>query len=66
LIIRIILEEEYKLRSSLCSFLQLPVFHPSLVQIFFSTPCSQTTSVNVREQISHPCRTTGKLKLYIF
>jgi hypothetical protein len=44
----IILGEEFKLRSSsLCSFSNLLSLHPSLVQIFSSTLCSQTPSVYV-------------------
>jgi hypothetical protein len=63
LIILVILGEEYKLQSSsLCSFLQ-PILslHLSLVQIFSSVPCSQTPYV--RDQVSHPYRTTGKISI---
>jgi hypothetical protein len=48
LIIVIILDEEYKLRSSsLCSFPTLLSRHLSSVQIFTSTPCPQTPSAYV-------------------
>jgi hypothetical protein len=66
-IILIISDEEYKLwSSSLCSFIQSPVtLHLSSVQIFFSAPCSNTLSLcsclNVRDHVSHPYRTTGKI-----
>jgi len=44
-ITRTILGEEYKsFSSSLCSLLHSPVTCPSKVQIFSSTPCSQTPS----------------------
>jgi hypothetical protein len=41
----------------------------SLVQILFAAPCSQTCSVcicplNVRDQVSRPYRTTGKIILF--
>jgi hypothetical protein len=60
--------------SSLCSFLQPPVTSSLSVQIFSSAPWSQTPSVyvricsslNVRDQFSHPYRTTDKIMvLYI-
>jgi hypothetical protein len=45
-------------------FSNLLSLHPSLVQIF-SAPCSETPSVyyflNVRDQVSHPYRMTGKI-----
>jgi hypothetical protein len=45
-------------------FSTLPSPHPSSVQISSSAPCSQTPSV--RDQVSHPYRTTGKITvLYI-
>jgi uncharacterized membrane protein YcgQ (UPF0703/DUF1980 family) len=44
----------------------LPLLQVSLVQTFFSAPCSQTPSLNIRDQVSHPYRTTGKIVvLYI-
>jgi hypothetical protein len=50
--------EKYNLRSSLlCSFSNLLPFHPSSVQIYSSAPCS----LNVRDQVSHTCKTTGKI-----
>ena len=47
-----------------------PLPRPSSVQIFSSTPCSQTLSFlssrNVSDQFSHPYKTTGKIiVLYI-
>jgi hypothetical protein len=72
LIILITLGEEYKLwSSSLCSFLQPPVtssfFSPNiLLSILFSNTLSLCYSLNVRDQVSHPHRTTGKvIVLYI-
>jgi hypothetical protein len=62
LIILIIFYEGYKLwSSSLCSFLHLPSFHPSLVSAPFSNTLSLYSSLNVRDQVSHPHRTTGKI-----
>jgi hypothetical protein len=66
LIILIILGEQYKLWSStLCSFLQPPItsslFGP---HILLSTLFSNT--LNVRDQVSHQYKTTGKITvLYI-
>jgi hypothetical protein len=72
LIIIIILGEEYKLwRSSLCSFLQPPVtsslLGPNiLLSTLFSNALSLGSSLNVKDQVSHPYRTTGKnIVLYI-
>jgi hypothetical protein len=36
----------------------LLLFHPLSVQMFSTAPCS---SYNVRDQVSHPYKTTGKL-----
>jgi hypothetical protein len=71
LVILIILSEEYKLWSSLCSFLNLLSLDLSSVQIFSWTPCFQTSSVYVplsmsESQVSHPYKTTGTIRvLYI-
>jgi hypothetical protein len=60
----IIHSDEYKLRSSsLCSFLQPPItsslFSPTILlsTLFSNTLCS---SLNVKDQVSHPYRTAGK------
>jgi hypothetical protein len=72
LIILIILGEEYKLwNSSLCSFLQPPVtsslFGPNvLLNTLFSNTLSLCSSLNVRDQVSHLYRITGKvIVLYV-
>jgi hypothetical protein len=64
LIIVIILGEEYKSRiSSLCSFLYSPVtsslFSPNILSTLFSNTLSLYFSLNVRDQVLHPYRTTG-------
>jgi hypothetical protein len=67
LIILIILGDEYKSRcSSLCGFLHSPI--PSFLfgpNILFSTLFSNIqillSSLNVRDQVSHPYRTTVKI-----
>jgi len=51
-------------------FSSLPSLPPSYVKIYSSTPCSQTLSVYVlplvRQGVSHPYKTTGKIiVLYI-
>jgi hypothetical protein len=43
------------------AFSNLLLLHPSLVQIFSSTSRSQTPSINVREKVSQPYKTTGKI-----
>jgi hypothetical protein len=70
LIILIILGKGYKSRSSsLCSFLQPPItsvlFGPNiLLSTLFSDILSLRSSLNVRDQVSHPYRTTGKIIRY--
>jgi hypothetical protein len=67
LIILITLSEEYKSRSSsLCGFLHPLVtsalFGPNiLLSILFQNTLSLYSSLNVRDQVSHPYRTTGKM-----
>jgi hypothetical protein len=72
---QIILGEEYKLWTcSLYRFLQPPVtstlFGPDiLLSTLFSNTLSLCSSLNVRHQVSHPYRTTGKtiiLNILIF
>jgi hypothetical protein len=70
LIILIILAEDDKLWSSLCSYFQPPVtlslFGPNILSTLFWNTFSPCSSLNVREQVSHPYRTTGKIiVLYI-
>jgi hypothetical protein len=65
LIFLIILSEQYKLwSSSLSSFLQPPItsslFGPNIhLSTLFSNTLSLHSSLNVRDQVSHPHRTTG-------
>jgi hypothetical protein len=69
LIILIILSGAYMLRcSSLCSFLQPPVTSSPFGQnIVLNTLFSNTTSLcfshNVKDQVSHPYKTAGKIKI---
>jgi hypothetical protein len=71
LIALIMLDEEYKLQSLSVSFSCVLLFHPSLGQIF-SAPSTQTpvvlfSSLNVRDQVPHLYKTTGKfIMLCIF
>ena len=70
-ITRIILGEEYRSLSSLCSFLHYPDTSSLLGQntfcsILFSNTRSLRSSLNLSDQVSHPCKTTGKIiVLYI-
>jgi hypothetical protein len=67
LIILVILGKEYKLwSSSLCSFLQphvtSSIFGPHIfLNTLFSNTLKLCSSLNVRDQVSHPYRTTGKI-----
>jgi hypothetical protein len=69
LINRIIFGEQYRsLSSSLCSFLQSPVtsslLDPNiLLNTLFSNTLSLRSSFNVSDQVSHPYKTTGKIKI---
>jgi len=63
LITRTILGEQYRsLSTSVCSFLHSPVtsshFYPN---ILLSIVFSNTSSLNVSDQVSHPYKTTGKI-----
>ena len=66
-ITRTILGEEYRsLSSSLCSLLHSPVtsslLGPNiLLNTMFSNTLSFLSSSNVSNQVSHPCKTTGKI-----
>jgi hypothetical protein len=70
LLVLITLGEEYKsCSSSLCSFLHPPVtsslFGPNIfLSTLFSNTLSLFSSLNVRDQVSHPYRTTGKIIPY--
>jgi hypothetical protein len=74
LIILTVLGKDFKLwSSSLCSFLQPPLtssfFGPNiLLSILFSNTLSLCPSLNVRDQVSHPYKTTGKtvVSYYVF
>jgi hypothetical protein len=64
MIILIILGEQYKL--SLCSFPQPPItsylFCPNIpLSTLFSNTLSLCSSLNVKDQVSHPYKTTGKI-----
>ena len=67
LINRIMLGEEYRsLTSSLCSFLHSPpisyLLGPNiLLNTLFSNTISLRSALNVSDQVSHPCKTTGKI-----
>jgi hypothetical protein len=72
LICLIIFGEEYKLRSSsLCKFLHSPVtssfLGPNiLLRTLFSNTLSLCSYLNVKDQVSHPYKTTGRIMvLYI-
>jgi hypothetical protein len=61
-----ILGEEYKpCSSSLCSFLQPPVtsslLGPNILSTLFSNTINLCSSLNVRDKVSHPYKTTGKI-----
>jgi hypothetical protein len=70
LIYLIIFGEEYKvLSSSLCNFLHAPVtstlFGPnSLLRTLFSNTASLSSSLNMRDQVSHPYKTTGRIMVF--
>jgi hypothetical protein len=67
LITRIKFDDEYKsLSSSLCSLLHSPVasslLGPNiLLSTLFSNTLSLCTSLSVKDQVSHPHKTTGKI-----
>jgi hypothetical protein len=63
--------EEYRLwSSSLCSFLYDPsssLLGPDiLLNILFSETLSVCSSLKVRDQVSHPHSTTGKIYSFVF
>jgi hypothetical protein len=67
LITRIIFGDEYRsLSSLLCGLLQSPValclFGPNiLLSTLFSNTLSPCSSLSVRDQVSHPYKTTAKI-----
>src|SRR5215468_6003820 len=67
LITRIIFGDEYRsLSSSLCSLLHSPVASSRLgpnilLSTLFSNTLSLCSSLSVRDQVSHPYKTTGKI-----
>ena len=66
-ITRTILGEEYRsLSSSLCNLLHSPVTSSLLgpnifLSTLFSNTLSRRSSLSVSDQVSHPCKTTGKI-----
>jgi hypothetical protein len=64
--------DEYKLwSSSLCNFLQSPVtsslFGPNtLPRTLLSNTLSLCSSLSVRDQVSHPYKTTGRIMVFGF
>jgi len=65
-ITRTILDEEYRsLSSSLCSFLHSlftsSLLGPNILNTRFSKTLSLRPSLSVSDQVSHPCKTTGKI-----
>jgi hypothetical protein len=71
LIVLIILVNEYELwSSSLCSFLQTPGtpshFGPNiLLNTLFSNILSLCYFLNIRDQVTHPHRTTGRIIFFV-
>jgi hypothetical protein len=63
--------DEYKLNSSLCNFLHSPVtsshLDPNiLLRTLFSNTLRLRSSLNVRDQVSHPNKTTGRIMVLDF
>jgi hypothetical protein len=66
LITRIMFGEQYRLSSSLCSFLHSPItpslIHPNiLLNTIFSDTLSLRSSLDVSDKLPHPYKTTGKI-----